>query len=111
MKRKLPPDGEVWALHASGLTYAQIADRFGTSGSAVSNAMDRWRGKALTAPNAIKSTTPDGTFIRAGAQPVAHRDTGDGMNAATVSEQTVFKRERLQIHECRDLLREWGVRS
>lgn len=109
MKRKLPPDSEVWALHASGLTYKEIASRHSVNVMSVQAAMDRWRDKSETAQKRIKASTPDPTFVRAGKQPTAHRDTGDGGAAADLRE--AYKRQPLQIHECADLLREWGVAS
>ena len=109
MKRKLPPDSEVWALHASGMTYAQIGERFGCAISSVQYAMDRWTDKPITHKKKIAATTKDRSFITAGSQPVVHRDTGDGGNAVTLELDGVFRRSFLQLHECSDLLREWGV--
>ena len=109
MKRKLPADVEVAALHAAGLTYAKIADRYGCAVSAVQAAMDRSKGKAFTVHNLTRATTADRDFVSAGRQPVLHRDTGDGAGSVTLEMDGVFRRSFLQIHECRDLLREWGV--
>lgn len=108
MNRKLPPDSEVAALHLSGLTYREIGQRYDVSPTQVQHAMDRWREKPITHKSMIKATVSK-EFVRAGVQPVEHRDTGEGGQALHIGLDGVYQRRSLQLHECRDLLREWGV--
>lgn len=108
MIRKLPPDSEVWALHASGLTYVQIAYRYGCGVGQVQKAIDLWNDKPITHSKLIKATTDDTDFVRAGKQPVGHRDTGNQIAGLALSEG-IYAAQYLDIHECSDLLREWGV--
>lgn len=108
MKRKLPPDSEVWALNASGMTHAQIAERHGCTISVVRAAMDRWVDKPVTNAKLIQASTEDTTFVQAGAQPVAHRDTGNHIAGPALADG-IYSAQYLDIHECGDLLREWGI--
>lgn len=107
MKRKLPPDSEVAALHADGLTYAQIAARYGCAIGQVAKAMDRFRGKPITIQKLLKAPT-EREFVAAGKDPIERRGTGDQVAGPALSEG-IYAAQYLDLHECGDLLREWGV--
>lgn len=109
MTRKLPPDDEVAALYAGGMPYKAIAAKFDASLTAVGCAVRRARGFAITPQTQTRATTSDVTFVRAGDAPVQHRETQQGNSGQHIELDGVYQRRSLQIHECRDLLREWGV--
>jgi hypothetical protein len=69
--------------------------------------MDRWNEKPITSQKLIKAPT-EREFVAAGSEPVAHRDTGNQVAGPVLSEG-IYAAQYLDIHECSDLLREWGV--
>jgi len=99
--RKLPPDEEVAQLYASGLSQTEIGRRFGVSSNSVSRAVARGNGLGDNAPNPY--------FFTAGKQSVDHIETHGDQTRAHIEFDDVYRARRLQIHECADLLREWGV--
>ncbi len=101
MTRKLPPDDQVRAMWASGMTQKAIAKRYGVRPSSVHCACERAVGRGN------KSALGHG--FRAGTDPVEHRDTGEGFGGGPAKPSEWHAVEFLSCDDCRDLLREWGV--
>lgn len=98
---KLPPISELRRLRKQGMKLREIANRFGVSISHVQHQLDyRYT---------TKSPHESRDFARAGNQPVEHRETKEAASGAHIELDSVYRPVRLGIHECRDLLREWGV--
>jgi hypothetical protein len=103
--RKLPPDSEVYALQQQGMTTREIADRYGTQRPAVATAIRRHLGTNRIGIRPKMAV--DMRFVKVGAQPVEHRDTGEDKTFGEII--PVYKVRHTSLNDCRDLLREWGV--
>ena len=97
-------DDQIAEMHAGGMTYAQIGEAIGASGNWAYERAERARGRGH---NAIHD---DIRFVKAGSQPVEHRDTGKGgVEAFKTDAAGWFHVEPTTIDECADLLKEWGA--
>lgn len=100
-KRRLPPVEEVARLYASGVSQTEIARRYGVTSNAVNKAIMNARGMGVKANH--------GGLTDAGKQPVAHIETHGDAGKGHIELNGVYRRRSLQLHECADLLREWGI--
>lgn len=96
------------ALRKSGKTYAEIAAIYGCHPTLVYQHVAEISGTGPRVWN--KATLSDQSFIRAGAAPIEHRDTGKGgVEAFKADAAGWFHVEPTTIDECADLLKEWGA--
>lgn len=65
----------------------------------------------MTIPrNTFKSPHSDQSFCSTTKQPVEHRETGEGDGFGKVqSEDEFFQVQPLDLWDCSDLIREWGI--
>lgn len=101
MSRVLPPDEEVARLYAGGMKQVEIARKFGVGSRAVGQAIRNARGMGVKSANY--------QFVQAGHDPVCHVETHGVPTRAHIELDGVYRRRTLQIHECADLLKEWGI--
>jgi transposase len=104
MNRKLPPDEEVLRLWRSGMTQKQIAEKFGCGQHQVKLAVRRTKG----VPTSAKATAGR-EFLSVREAPIEHRETKERPAGTYQTIDTVYRAQHLDIHECADLLREWGA--
>lgn len=105
--RKLPSDHDVAMLRSCGWKVKDICDRYGVSRLPVYEALKRWKGQQ-SRHSETSSLHKDRRFIAAGAQAVDHRDTGEGIGFGRAF--PTGKVYHTTLNDCRDLLREWGVK-
>jgi len=95
-----PRRDSIRDMRRRGMKLREIANTFGISISAVYNALD----------DRTRAVNADRSFTTSGDQPVEHRETEVSASGAHLELDSVYRPIRLGIHECSDLLREWGVR-
>lgn len=102
--QKTVTDAEIAEMHAGGMTFAQVGEALGISGDWARERAERARGRGH------KALHDDRSFIKVGALPVEHRDTGKGgVEAFKADAIGWFHVEPTTIDECTDLLKEWGA--
>ncbi len=98
---KLPPVDELRRMRQRGMKLREIANLFGVSISYVQH--------KLTDSYDLSSPHQSRDFAQVGHQPVNHREIEGAASGAHIELDGVYRPSRLRIHECADLLREWGV--